>query len=68
MLDYGKNVSNILGAAFFEKFEFEPMKSYNLSRVGEISIGRSKLVKRYGQWWMQQMDSEEWDLKKKNIV
>jgi hypothetical protein len=67
MLDDEKNVSNIMGCAYFEKFEFEDMRTYLEAKTSQIDKCRTKLVKRYGLWWNKEMDQDEWNSKKDSV-
>ena len=51
MQDDQKNISNIVGTMFFEKFQWEEMRDYLMTRTGLVHKCRSKLVKRFGIWW-----------------
>lgn len=63
MLDDKMNISNIVGALFFEEFEFEEMKNYIHSKTGKLHKCRSKLVESVGVYWWQKMSDQEWEIK-----
>ena len=64
LLDTPDNVSNIMGCLFFEKFEFEEMKTYLEQKTSQLHKCRTKLVKKYGLWWYKQIEDNEWKAKK----
>ena len=68
LLDREKNLANVTGALFFEPFEFEMMKNYILEKTKVVNWGRSKLVQKYGLWFFQEMEDEEWNQKKHYTV
>ena len=59
LLDDHKNISNIVGSLFFEEFEFDEMKNWIIKKTENLHKCRSKLVKRYGVWWYQEMSDDE---------
>jgi hypothetical protein len=61
------NRSNIVGALYTEPFEFERMKSYFIAKTENIHKCRSKVVKKFGQFWFQKMSEEEWETKKDKV-
>lgn len=64
LLDHEGSLGNVVGTLFFEPFEFETMKKNILAKTGVLDKGRSKLVKKYGLWFFQLMEEEEWNGKK----
>ena len=67
LLDDERNVSNVVGALTFEKFEFERMRDHLLKKTEDLHRCRSKLVKKFGIYWFQRMTEEEW-AKNKDVV
>jgi hypothetical protein len=68
-LDDRLNNSNIVGALYFDEFEFESMRDYLMAKSSGLHKCRSKVVKRYGMYWYLKMSKEEWESKKnKNVV
>lgn len=59
MLDDNDNTHNIVGAAVFEKFDFISMRKHILSKTESLNKCQSKLVLKYGQYWYQKMDKQE---------
>lgn len=68
-LDDRHNNSNIVGAMYFDQFEFLSMREYLISKSEGLHKCRSKVVKRFGIWWYLKMSSDEWEEKKaKNVT
>mgnify|MGYP006109887893 CR=1 FL=1 len=67
MQDDPKNISNIVGTLFFEKFEFEEMREYLIKKSAPLHKCRSKLVKHFGMWWFKDLTNEEFERDKYNI-
>ena len=67
LLDDEVNIANVLGTLYFEKFEFESMKNYLEAKTADIHKCRSKLVKKFGLWWYQEMGEKEWQEKKNSV-
>ena len=63
LCDGDPNYANIVSAVFFEKFEYEEMRSYLLERTATIHKCRSKLTNKFGLWWYQKMSDQEFLLK-----
>jgi hypothetical protein len=61
LLDQKDSYSNIIGALFFEEFEFESMKRYLIQKTETIHRARSKLSKIFGMYWFQKMTTKEWE-------
>lgn len=55
MNDTKENVNNIMGCIFFQKFEYEKMKTYLEQKTSNLDKCRMKIVKIYGQWWYKEM-------------
>jgi hypothetical protein len=65
--DDAKNHANIMGALFFEKFEYKSMKRYLDNKTKDINKCRQSLVKTQGSWWWKEMTPEEWTKKKDKV-
>ena len=57
------NCHIIVGAAFFEKFDFITMKNHIMSKVENLHKCRAKLVKKFGLYYFQKMGPAEWSEK-----
>ena len=68
LLDDRKNLSNIVSCCFTETFEFDSMKKYIHSKTSNLHKCRSKLSKKFGLWWFQEMDEAEWLAKKDEVI
>jgi hypothetical protein len=51
LMDDKKNMTNIVGTLFFEKYEFEEMRDYLIDKTSTVHKCRSKLAKKFGMWW-----------------
>ena len=66
--DDRKNLSNIMACCFFEPLDYERTKDYILGKTANLHKCRSKLTMKFGQWWFQEMEGEEWKTKQNDIV
>ena len=48
--------------------EFHSLKKYLLEKTALLHKCRSKLVKKFGVWWFQEMPEEEWVAKREEVV
>ena len=64
MCDNIDNTGNVIGPVFTEKFDYQPMREFFLKKFDEIPKLRKKLVKKHGSYWFQDIDDEEWAIKK----
>jgi len=60
LMDDDSSRSNVQGCFFFDKFEYEDMRSYILSKTSVMHRMRSKIVEIFGQCWFVDMSPEEW--------
>ena len=51
LLNDHKNMANMIGALFFETFEYESMQKYLEEKSSKVHKCRSKLVKKLGLWY-----------------
>jgi len=63
LMDDDSNRSNIQGTLFFDKFEYEEMRSYIMNKTSVMHRMRSKIVEMFGQFWFVDMSPEEWKKK-----
>jgi phage terminase large subunit len=68
MLDDIKNLSNILACCFFDPVEFEDTKQFLFNHLDTLHKCKSKLTKKFGQWWYEEMSDIEWKAKRENII
>ena len=58
-LDDKLNCSNIVGAMYFDEFEFDSMREYLLTKSEGLHKCRSKVVKKFGMHFYKKMTPEE---------
>ena len=66
--DTEKHMANYVGTTFFDPFEFESMRDYLFAKTENIHKSRSKVVKKFGQYWFKKMSKKEWDAKKSKVI
>lgn len=59
--DGPKNVGNIVAMMRFERFDGNQMKDHIMEKALQFTRNRSRVVKKYASWWMEEM-STEWCL------
>jgi hypothetical protein len=67
-LDDPKNYSNIVGAIYFDSYDYESMKSCLHAKTENLHKCRSKVEKVFGIYWYKKMSKSEWEGKKGNLV
>jgi len=68
LLDVEENKNTIVGTCIFEQYDFISMKAFILEKTAHIHKMRSKLVKRFGIYWFQEMTDAEWNSEKTNVI
>ena len=69
MDDSDVNKSIIIGPAYVQKIEdYSQMKDYFLQKTALIHKMRSKLVKRFGIFFFEEMSEIEWQKKQDQVV
>jgi hypothetical protein len=53
--DHPENNSNILGALYFDQFNFEDMKKYLHAKTENLHKCRSKIEIKFGMHWYKKM-------------
>jgi uncharacterized membrane protein len=64
MLDSDLTTHNIMGAMFFDKFDYETMRNAQMAGASNMPSFRTKQVKICGVDCFQDMSFEEWEIKK----
>lgn len=59
--DDDKNLSNLIACIYIEPYEYNSMKKLLLKRTEDIHRCRTKLVKKFGMYYFQQMTEEEFE-------
>jgi len=68
LLDDRKNLSNIIACSFHEPINYESMKKYIWAKTENLHKCRSKLTKKFGMWWFEEMNEAEWLAKRDDVV
>lgn len=68
LLDDQKSLINIMGASFFEKFEYESMRKYLIEKTENVHRMRSKLHKFMGMYWYKKLTKEEFEARLDHFI
>lgn len=68
LLDEKDNNHIIVGAGIFEKFDYLAMKQHLLAKTTLLNRCRSKLVKKFGLYWFQELSEKDWKEQIPNVL
>lgn len=69
MIDRPESQTNVVAISEFEKFDAQKMKTWVHDKLcSTLPRGKKRLIQRFGRWYFEPMNDEEWESRFEKIV